>query len=216
MLRYQRILVSCVLALSLLLAVSFSAECKKSLGARTLVPPCPVWVIGSYDSTGTPNMMTASWVGICCSDPPSVTVSLTKSRYSYGNIMASRAFTVNIPSEAYAKETAFFGSVSGRDLDKFAATGLNHVGSELVNAPYLAEFPLVVECRLVQTVEVGSHTMFIGEIVDVKANEDILGEGDRLDPLKLQGFLFFPGSGNFYSTGGSIGTIRDLQAEIER
>jgi len=214
--RYQRISVLCLLTLSILFAVSIDAGTKKSLGARTIVPPCPVWVIGSYDSTGAPNMMTASWVGICCSDPPSVTVSLAKARYSYGNIEACRAFTVNIPSVAYAKETAFFGSVSGRNVDKLAATGLTPVGSELVNAPYLAEFPLVVECRLVQTVEVGSHTMFIGEIVDVKANEDILEEGDRLDPLKLQSFLFFPGSGNFYSTGGSIGSIRDLQAEIER
>jgi len=215
-LRYQRISVLCILAVSMFLTVSIDAESKKSLGAGTVVPPCPVWVIGSYDPDGAPNMMTASWVGICCSDPPSVTVSLRKSRYSYGNIVSSKAFTVNIPSEAYAKETAFFGSVSGRDVDKIAATGLTPVKSELVNAPYLAEFPLVVECRLVKTVEIGSHTMLIGEIVDVKAGEEILGEGDRLDPMKLKSFLFFPGSGNFYSTGGSIGSIGDLQAEIER
>jgi flavin reductase (DIM6/NTAB) family NADH-FMN oxidoreductase RutF len=200
----------------MLLAVSIDAETKKSLGAHTIVPPCPVWVIGSYDSSGTANMMTASWVGICCSDPASVTVSLRKSRHSYGNIIASKAFTVNIPSETYAKETAFFGSVSGRDVDKLAATGLTPVKSELVNAPYLAEFPLVVECRLVETVEVGSHTMLIGEIVDVKAEEDILDDNDTPIPSKLQSFLFFPGSGNFYSTGGSIGSIGELQAEIER
>lgn len=214
--RYQRIFVLCILALSMLLAVSIDAECKKSLGAVTVVPPCPVWVIGSYDADGNPNMMTASWVGICCSDPPSVTVSLRKSRHSYGNIIASQAFTVNIPSEAYAKETAFFGTVSGRDVDKIAATGLTPVRSELVSAPYLAEFPLVVECRLVKTVEIGTHTMLIGEIVDVKADESILGGGDTPDPVKLESFLFFPGSGNFYSTGGSIGSIGDLQAEIER
>jgi flavin reductase (DIM6/NTAB) family NADH-FMN oxidoreductase RutF len=200
----------------MLISFSIDVGAKKSLGAHTLVPPCPVWVIGSYDSTGTPNMMTASWVGICCSDPPSVTVSLRESRHSYGNIIASKAFTVNIPSEAYAKETAFFGSVSGRDVDKLAATGLTPVKSDLVNAPYLAEFPLVVECRLVKTVEIGSHTMLIGEIVDVKADESILDEGDTPVPMKLQSFLFFPGTGNFYSTGGSIGSIRDLQAERKR
>lgn len=214
--RYQRISVLCILAVSVLLTVSIDAESKKSLGAGTVVPPCPVWVIGSYDPDGTPNMMTASWVGICCSDPPSVTVSLRKSRYSYGNIIASKAFTVNIPSEAYARETAFFGSVSGRDVDKIAATGLTPVKSELVNAPYLAEFPLVVECRLVKTVEIGSHTMLIGEIVDVKADENILDEGNTPDPMKLKAFLFFPGNGDFHATGGSIGSIRDLQAEIER
>ncbi len=130
--------------------------------------------------------------------------------------MASKAYTVNIPSIAFAKETAFFGSVSGRDVDKIAATGLTPVGSELVNAPYLAEFPLVVECRLVETVEIGSHTMLIGEIVDVKADEGILDGDDTPVPAKLQSFLFFPGSGNFYSAGGSIGSIGELQAEIER
>ena len=213
--RFSRIAFVCVLAASALSAAT-TGECKKSLGAKTLVPPCPVWVIGSYESLGAPNMMTASWVGICCSDPPSVTVSLTKSRHSYGNIVASKAFTVNIPSEAHARETAFFGSVSGKDLDKLAATGLTPVRSDLVNAPYLAEFPLVVECRLVKTVEIGSHTMFIGEIVDVKAEESVLGERNAPDPAKLGAFLFYPGSGNFYSTGGAVGSIRDLQAEIKR
>lgn len=216
MLRYRRISVVCLLALSMFVAVSIDAGTKKSLGAGTVVPPCPVWVIGSYDADGNPNMMTASWVGICCSDPPSVTISLRESRHSYGNIIASKAFTVNIPSTGFAKETAFFGTVSGRDVDKIAATGLTPVKSELVNAPYLAEFPLVVECRLVKTVEIGTHTMLIGEIVDVKADEEILDEGDTPVPAKLESFLFFPGTGNFYSTGGSIGSIRDLQAGIER
>ena len=214
--RYKRIAITCLLAVSILFSLTMDSESKKSLGAGTVVPPCPVWVIGSYDSAGTPNMMTASWVGICCSDPPSVTVSLRKSRYSFGNIIASKAFTVNIPSETYARETAFFGSVSGRELDKIAATGLTPVKSELVNAPYIDEFPLIVECRLVKTVEIGTHTMLIGEIVDVKADESILDKGDTPDPVRLKAFLFFPGSGNFYSTGGSIGSIGDLQAEIER
>ena len=214
--RYTHMLVLFVIALSLLPTLSFDAECKKSIGAKTVVPPCPVWVIGSYDSTGTPNMMTASWVGICCSDPPSVTISLRRTRHSYGNIIASGAYTVNIPSEAYAKETAFFGSVSGRDVDKLLATGLTAVKSDLVNAPYLAEFPLVIECRLVETVDVGSHTMLIGEIVDVKADEDILEPGETPDPMKLKSFLFFPGNRNFFSTGGPIGSITDLQKKIPR
>lgn len=198
------------------IAIDAAAESKKSLGPGTIVPLCPVWVIGSYDAEGVPNMMTASWVGICCSDPPSVTVSLRSSRHSYGNIVGSKAFTVNIPSESYARETAFFGSVSGKNVDKLAATGLTATRSELVNAPYLAEFPLIVECKLVKTVEVGTHTMLIGEIVDVKANESVLGEGNVPDPEKLGTFLFMPGNGDFYGTGGSIGSIRDLQAEIVR
>ena len=74
---------------------------KKSLGAKTLLPT-PVWIIGSYDSVGKPNMMTAAWVGICCSRPPCVTISLRKATYTYGNIMKRKAYTVNLPSEEFA------------------------------------------------------------------------------------------------------------------
>jgi flavin reductase (DIM6/NTAB) family NADH-FMN oxidoreductase RutF len=176
----------------------------KSLGAKTLAMPCPVWVIGSYDAEGKPNVMTASWVAICNSQPPMVTVSLRKATHTYGNIMASRAFTVNIPSEAFAKDAAYFGSVSGKDVDKFAASGLTPVKSALVNAPYIKEFPLVLECTLVKTDELGLHTMFIGEIVDVKAAESVLGANGTPDIRKLKPFVFAPGSEGFYAIGAPI------------
>ena len=178
----------------------------KSLGAKTLAQPCPVWVIGSYDAAGKPNVMTASWASICCSQPPMVTVSLRKATYTYGSIMASNAFTVNIPSEEFVKEAAYFGSVSGKDVDKFAASGLTPVKSALVNAPYVKEFPLVLECKLVKTIELGLHTMFIGEIVDVKAAESILGAGGMPDVAKLKPFVFAPGNADFYRIGASIGS----------
>ena len=78
---------------------------KKSIGAKTLVYPTPAFVIGTYDKDGRPNVMTAAWAGICCSKPPCVGVSLRKARYSYDNIVARKAFTVNVPSETYVKET---------------------------------------------------------------------------------------------------------------
>ena len=146
-----------MLVLSLLFAAAAvcaedkpAVETRKSLGAKTLAQPCPVWVIGSYDAAGKPNVMTASWAAICCSQPPMVTVSLRKATYTYGSIMESKAFTVNIPSEEFVSAAAYFGSVSGRDVDKFAASGLTPVKSALVNAPYIKEFPLVLECKLVQ------------------------------------------------------------------
>ena len=97
---------------------------KKSLGADTLAYVTPVWVIGTYDKDGKPNMMTASWAGICCSNPPSVTVSLQKPRHTYANLMVKRAFTVNIPSEKFVEETDYFGIASGKKEDKLARTGL--------------------------------------------------------------------------------------------
>lgn len=83
---------------------------KKSLGAKTLVYPTPVFVVGTYDKAGKPNAMTASWGGICCSQPPCVAVSLRKATYTHGNILARKAFTISIPSEEYVKQADHFGS----------------------------------------------------------------------------------------------------------
>ncbi|HSQ39228.1 MAG TPA: flavin reductase family protein, partial [Anaerolineales bacterium] len=120
---------------------------KTSRGAKTIVYPTPVFIVGTYDDADKPNLMAAAWGGICCSRPPCVSVSLRKATYTYGNIVARGAFTVNIASEQYVKEADYVGLVSGRDVDKFAAAGLTPVKSDLVDAPYVAEFPMVLECK---------------------------------------------------------------------
>ena len=94
---------------------------KKSLGAKTLIYPTPVWVVGTYDNEGKPNVMTAAWGGVCCSQPPCVGVSLRKATYSFGSIMERKAFTVNVPSDAHVREADYFGIASGRDSDKFSS-----------------------------------------------------------------------------------------------
>jgi len=205
-----------VSAVALLAQEKSAGDTMKSLGAKTLAQPCPVWVIGSYDAAGRPNVMTASWAAICCSQPPMVTVSLRKATHSYGNIMGSKAFTVNIPSEKYAAAAAYFGSVSGRDVDKFAASGLTAVKSDLVNAPYVKEFPLVLECKLVKTEELGLHTMFIGEIIDVKAAASILNSSGTPDVTKLKPFFFAPGNADFFGIGASIGSMDALGKAIRK
>lgn len=189
---------------------------KISLGQETLIGPAPVWIICSYDDKSIPNAMTASWVGICSSNPASVTVSLRESRYSFGNITKRKAFTVNIPSSRFAAEAAFFGTVSGRDIDKFKAAGITAVRSDLVDAPYIMEFPLVVECRLTGTYNAGAHIMFIGEIVDVKADRSVLDARGMPDIHKLDPFVYATGSGEFYSIGESLGSISELEKKISR
>ena len=148
---------------------------KKYFGAKTLVFPTPVWVVGSYDKERKPNVMAAAWGGVCCSKPPCVAVSLREATYTHGNIMERKAFTVNVPSEDHSREADYIGIASGRNVDKFAVTGLTPVRSEIVDAPYVGEFPLVLECRLLRAVEIGLHTQFIGEILDVKADESVIG-----------------------------------------
>jgi flavin reductase (DIM6/NTAB) family NADH-FMN oxidoreductase RutF len=159
-----------------------------SLGASTYAPITPVWVVGTYDHEGRPNVMTAAWGGICCSKPPCVYISLRKATYTYGNLIERKAFTISFPSEAYAKETDYFGLVSGRDSDKFSATKLTPVKSDLVDAPYVKEFPMILECKVIKVIEIGLHTEFIGEILDVKAHQNILDENripdvDKVKPL---------------------------------
>jgi flavin reductase (DIM6/NTAB) family NADH-FMN oxidoreductase RutF len=178
---------------------------KKSLGANTLIYPTPTWVVGTYDKNGKPNVMTAAWGGICCSQPPCVAVSLRKATYSYGNIVERNAFTVNVPSVDHAKEVDFFGMASGRNVDKFAATGLTAVRCSLVDAPYVQEFPLVLECILLHTIEIGLHTQFIGEIVDVKADESVLDSDGLPDMDKVRPFVFAPGPRTYYEIGTSMG-----------
>jgi flavin reductase (DIM6/NTAB) family NADH-FMN oxidoreductase RutF len=178
---------------------------KKSLGAKTILYPTPVLIVGTYDAAGKPNAMTAAWGGICCSSPPCVAVSLRKATYTYGNIVRQGAFTINIPSEKYAREADYFGMVSGKKRDKFAETGLTPVRSTLVNAPYIAEFPFALECKLIQQIELGLHTQFVGEILDIKADESVLDAKGMLDIEKVKPFFYAPEANAYYSTGKLLG-----------
>jgi len=178
---------------------------KKSLGAKTLLYPTPVLVVGSYNAEGKPNAMTAAWGGVACSKPPCVAISLRAATASHGNIMARKAFTISLPGEANAAEADYFGLVSGRDHDKFAELGVTAVRSELVDAPYVGEFPLVLECKVVEAHELGLHTQFIGEVLDVKADEAVLTAAGGVDIERLKPILFAIGSQAYYGIGEMVG-----------
>jgi flavin reductase (DIM6/NTAB) family NADH-FMN oxidoreductase RutF len=178
---------------------------KRSIGARTFVLPTPVWVVGTYDKEGKPNVMTAAWGGICCSKPPCICISLRKATYTYGNIMDRKAFTVNVPSETHAKEADYFGMVSGKDVDKFAASGLTASKSKIVDAPCVKEFPLVLECKVIHTHEIGLHTQFVGEIMDVKADESVFEETGFPSIERVKPLVYCPEVGQYYGIGDYIG-----------
>jgi len=184
---------------------------KKSLGAKALVFAMPTWIIGTYDKNGKPNACAVAWGGITCSRPPCVGISLRKATYSFGNIMDKKAFTVNVPSERYVKEADYFGIVSGRNEDKLVRTKLTPVKSEIIDAPYIKEFPMVLECRVINTVEIGLHTQFIGEILDVKVDESVIGKNGLPDIEKIKPILYDPevctyhGIGKFLGNAFSIG-----------
>lgn len=178
---------------------------KKSLGASPVGLTVPTWVVATYGPDGKPNAMTAAWVGICCSKPAALCVSLRAATKSHGHITERKAFTVNVPSADFIRQADFCGMGSGRDFDKFDLTGLTAVQSDLVDAPYIAEFPVVVECRVTQVHELGLHTQFIGEIVDVKADESVLTEEGHVDAAKAMPAMFTAGTRSYHAPGEFIG-----------
>ena len=183
---------------------------KKSLGAKTLAQPTPVWAVSAYDEGGKANAMIAAWGGICSSAPPCLTVSLRPSRHTYAGIMKHKAFTVNVCPKSLAAEADYLGMASGKKEDKFAATGLTPVRSDVVNAPYIGEFPLVIECELVHTYELGVHVMLVGEIKDVKCDEDKLVDGKNPDVEKILPLIFTPGTRAYHTVGECVGQAFDM------
>jgi flavin reductase (DIM6/NTAB) family NADH-FMN oxidoreductase RutF len=180
---------------------------KKAQKTKYLSYPQPVFVVGTYDRQKKPNMMTVALGGMCSHNPPCFAISVRPTTYSHQNIIDRQAFTVNIPSKRYLKHVDYAGLVSGRDTDKFAVCGLTAVESERVDAPYIDEFPTVAECKLRHTLDLGSHTMFIGEIMSIKGEERILTDLSHLlrnlndipDMVKAEGIVYaFAGDGRYY------------------
>ncbi len=180
---------------------------KKSLGARTLIYPSPVLVIGTYDKQGKPDVMTASWGGIASSQPPCVAISVRQQTFSYQNLMDRKAFTISIPPQKYVKEADYIGLVSGRTTDKLKAAKLSAVKSKLVDAPYIKEFPLVLECQVIHTTNLGMHTQFIGEVLDAKADDSVLGDDGSVDVKKLLPLIYTPDTQQYFGIGDFIANV---------
>lgn len=188
----------------------------KSLGPSTAAFPTPTWVIATYDKNGRANAMTAAWGGVANSGPASVFVAIQPSRYTYENILVKREFTICIPSEEHVKEADYFGIESGRETDKIAAAGLTAARAEHVNAPYIVEFPMYLECRLTDRMNLGSHFVLIGQIVDVNAREDILDRKDSIEIQKLKPIVYSPTDRNYYGVGDEIGNAFSIGKEFKK
>jgi len=177
------------------------------LNPSTLLAPVPVVLVscrGKSAGLSRPNLITLAWVGTICSEPPMLSVSIRKSRFSHGQISETGEFVVNIVDEKLLRATDFCGVKSGRDLDKFAECRLTPVeapGMEF--APGVAESPLSLSCKVRQVIELGSHDCFLAEIVAVSAAPDLMdGEGRlRLDRAQLVSY----NHGEYYGIGALLG-----------
>jgi flavin reductase (DIM6/NTAB) family NADH-FMN oxidoreductase RutF len=190
---------------------------KLSLPPRTLLLPSPVLIIGTYGPDGKPNMMNAAWGGIVSSNPPCISVSIREATLSFSNIKQTEAFTINIPSEKYLKEADFVGIVSGKEYDKFKVTGLTPEKSKLVNAPIVNEFPYSLECKLIRQINLGSHTMFIGEIVGMIADSEVLNPKQLPDIEKVRPMIWGSfGSMAYYNIGNKLGDSFSVGNELKQ
>ena len=154
-----------------------------SLNPSTMLNPSPVVLVSCAEKgkTGKRDLVTVAWAGTVNSEPPMVSVSLRKERYSHGLISASGEFVVNLVDEGLARVTDFCGVRSGRDIDKAAELGLTLTEAEgLEAAPRVDGAPVSLACRVRQVLELGSHDMFIGEVVSVQVRKDLLDEKGAL------------------------------------
>lgn len=177
---------------------------KRSLKPGTLIYPLPVVLVSCGDIDGKYNVMTAGWTGTICSDPPMCYVSIRKERFSYGIIEQHKEFVINLTTEALARATDWCGVKSGRDSDKFHDMHLTPERGQVVKAPLIAESPLSLECKVVDMRDLGSHTMFVAEVVAVDADEKYFDKATDAFQLNSAGLLAYS-HGRYYTLGKQLG-----------
>lgn len=175
---------------------------KKLLKGSTPLAPIPSALITCASPDGKANIITLAWVGVACSQPPMVTIAVRPNRHSHAMIKDSGEFVVNIPRAEMVAAADYCGVKSGRDVDKFSETGLTPLPAAKVKAPLIAECPVSLECVVRQTLELGSHDLFIGEVLAVQADEAVLND-ERIDPAKYGPLAFVNGS--YWSLGEPLG-----------
>jgi flavin reductase (DIM6/NTAB) family NADH-FMN oxidoreductase RutF len=177
---------------------------RKILKPSTALYPVPVVLLTCTEAGGRPNMITLAWVGTVCSEPPMISVSIRPHRHSYPLVKKSGEFVINIPTLAILEQTDKAGIISGRDTDKFAALGLTPIKAEHVAAPLIAECPVNIECVVRHTLLLGTHEMFVGEVLAVHADEPVLDARNRVDFSKAMPFCF--NLGDYWSLKQKVGS----------
>jgi len=173
---------------------------KKALGPQPMIWPHPA-VLAGANVDGKPDFAAVAWAGVAASNPPAVTIALQHHRYSLKGIRQNMTFSVNIPSEDLVKETDYCGTVSGARTDKVKDCGFKIFYGKLASAPLIEQCPINLECEVVHILNMGSHALVIGKVVEVYVTEDCLTDG-RPDVLKVKPITFFPPK--YRGIGGAI------------
>lgn len=175
---------------------------RKNFGAKPICYPQPVFILAAYDENGIPNAMNAAWGGI--TEDQEITICVSADHKTTLNIQAKKAFTVSMATEAQMVACDYVGIISGNKVpDKFAKAGFHATKSEFVDAPLIDELPMAMECELVSY---DSETCrLIGRIVNVSADESVLGENGKVDPIKLRPITFDPMNHTYLVLGEKVG-----------
>ena len=176
---------------------------KQNWKPGNMLNPVPAVMVSTADENGKPNILTIAWAGTVCTNPPMVSISVRPSRYSYEALLKTGEFVINLTTEDLAYACDYCGVVSGREVDKFAKLGLTPLAMPNVSAPGIAESPVCIECRVKSRSELGSHTMFVAEVLGVTVEDSYMEDSGRFDINNL-GLVMYS-HGEYFSLGKKLG-----------
>ena len=173
--------------------------------AGNMLNPLPAVMVTTLDKDGKPNIITVAWAGTVCSDPAMVSISVRPSRYSYIALKERREFVINLVSEELTAAMDTCGVKSGRDVDKFALCGLHPEASDKIGTPGIREAPVSIECRVRDILPLGSHDLFLAEVIAVNVEERYLKEDGRfaLEEARLVAY----DHGEYRALGKKLGSF---------
>lgn len=178
---------------------------KQSWKPGNMLYPLPVVMVSVADKEGRPNILTIAWTGTICSDPPMVSISVRPERYSYDIIKETGEFVINLTTKKLAFATDYCGVKSGRDVDKFKEMNLTPIPGDVVKAPLIEESPVNLECRVTEVKKLGTHDMFLAEVVAVHADEKYMDENKKFHLEYAEPIVY--SHGTYLATGEAIGTF---------
>ena len=178
---------------------------KRQFKPGNMLYPVPAVLVTAADREGNSNIFTVAWAGTICTNPPMLSISVRPERHSYHMIRETGEFVVNLTTESMAWATDYCGVRSGRDVDKFKETGLTAIPGPVTGCPMVAESPVNLECKVKEVKALGSHDMFLAEVVAVHVSEDYM-EGNGRFCLNQTGLVAYS-HGEYFSLGKKLGTF---------
>lgn len=173
--------------------------------AGNMLYPLPAVLVSVADRAGKSNLLTLAWTGTICSEPPMVSISVRPERYSHHMIEETGEFVINLTTEDLVYATDYCGVKSGKDVDKWKEMNLTPIPAEHVKAPMVAESPVNLECRVTQKLELGSHDMFIAEVLAVHVDDRYMDESGRFNLNDAKPLVY--SHGRYLTTGKEIGSF---------